>query len=189
MLIVPFNPDLSSPLYEQIYEQIKKDIRAGILSPDTKLPSSRTFAEQLNVSRSTVNSAYEQLLSEGYIYAREKSGYYVSDINTFRELQNAKEAPLFLAAAKEVLQEHPKRQFTFSPFAIDTENFPFNIWRRLTNTAINSLNAHTLALGSSQGDYSFRLAICSYLSKSRGVVCSPEQVLVGAGTDYLLMLL
>ena len=81
MLMIPLNSDISTPMYEQIYEYIKQDILHGILLKNTKLPSSRILAEQLNVSRSTVNSAYEQLLSEGYIYSKEKKGYYISDIH------------------------------------------------------------------------------------------------------------
>ena len=69
MLLIPLNAEISTPMYEQIYEYIKQDILHGNLAKDTKLPSSRTLAEQLNVSRSTINSAYEQLLSEGYIYS------------------------------------------------------------------------------------------------------------------------
>lgn len=186
MLMIPLNSEISTPMYEQIYEYIKQDILHGIFLKNTKLPSSRVLAEQLNVSRSTVNSAYEQLLSEGYIYSKEKKGYYISDVNRIQSFTNTD----FYQEKKEIpALEKEKKQYTFSPFSIDTENFPYNTWRKLTNTVISYLNADSLSLGDNQGDFSFRQAIWKYLTVSREIHCSPEQIIVGAGTDYLLMLL
>ena len=187
MLMIPLNSEISTPMYEQIYEYIKQDILHGVFLKNTKLPSSRILAEQLNVSRSTVNSAYEQLLSEGYIYSKEKKGYYISDI---LRLQSFTSTDHFYQEKKEIYTPiKEKKQYTFSPFSIDTENFPYNTWRKLTNTVISYLNADSLSLGDSQGDFSFRQAIWEYLTVSREIHCSPEQIIVGAGTDYLLMLL
>ena len=187
MLLIPLNSEIKTPMYEQIYEYIKQDILHGNFAKNTKLPSSRTLAEQLNVSRSTINSAYEQLLSEGYIYSKEKKGYYISDVKRLQSFTNTEHLynknELFSTFIKE------KKQYTFSPFSIDTENFPYNIWRKLTNNVISYLNAEALSLGDSRGDDSFRQAIWEYLTGSREIHCSKEQIIVGAGTDYLLMLL
>ncbi len=187
MLMIPLNSEISTPMYEQIYEYIKQDILHGTLLKNTKLPSSRTLADQLNISRSTVNSAYEQLLSEGYIYSEEKKGYYISDINQLQHFTNTEhllqEDETFSMIAKKT------KNYTFSPFAIDMENFPYSIWRKLTNNVISYLNSDSLSLGDNRGDASFRQAIWEYLTGSREINCSPEQIIVGAGTDYLLMLL
>ncbi len=185
MILIPLQPDAATPLYEQIYQNIKKKITDGTLACNTKLPSSRALAEQLFISRSTVNSAYEQLLSEGYIYAKEKSGYFVADISysTTIELCSNPIEPDSLCV------ESPKAPYSFSPFAIDTELFPYTVWRKLMNEAVGSLNAQTLSLGDPIGDFEFRTAISEYLAQSRGVRCTPDQILIGAGTDYLLMLL
>ena len=194
MLMIPLNPDITTPMYEQIYEYIKKEIVSGTLERDTKLPSSRTFAEQLAISRSTINSAYEQLLSEGYIYSKEKSGFFVSDIKSMGTLSQKtyKDTSRFQQEFKEAQNTIPvkhKKHYTFSPFAIDTESFPYSTWRKLMNNAITDMNADALSLGDARGDLAFRKAIAGYLSQARGVHCSPEQIIVGAGTDYLLMLL
>ena len=187
MLLIPLNSEISTPMYEQIYEYIKQEILHGTLLKNTKLPSSRTLAEQLNISRSTVNSAYEQLLSEGYIYSKEKKGYYISNVNRLQSFTSTEHSlqkkELLVASKKE------KKSYTFSPFAIDMENFPYSIWRKLTNNVISYLNSNTLSLGDNQGDIAFRQAIWEYLIGSREIHCSPEQIIVGAGTDYLLMLL
>ncbi len=198
MLLIPLNQSSATPMYEQIYNYIKEEILSGSLAQNTKLPSSRLFAEQLNISRSTINGAYEQLLSEGYIYSKEKSGFYVADIRSMRNFTEKKTHPQKVEATDKTLHtcdstcvdsHDSRKEYTFSPFAIDTNSFPYAVWRKLTNNAINELNSDSLSLGSNQGDLSFRQAIAGYLSSARGVHCSPEQIIVGAGTDYLLMLL
>lgn len=185
MILIPLHPDSATPLYEQIYQDIKKRITDGSFACNTKLPSSRTLAEQLLVSRSTVNSAYEQLLSEGYIYAKEKSGYFVADV-LYSTAIECISSPIESYSSN---VESPEISYSFSPFAIDTELFPYTVWRRLMNEAVAGLNAQTLSLGEPMGDIEFRTAIAEYLTQSRGVRCTPEQILIGAGTDYLLMLL
>lgn len=185
MILIPLQTDAATPLYEQIYQNIKKKITDGSLTCNTKLPSSRSLAEQLLVSRSTVNSAYEQLLSEGYIYAKEKSGYFVADISYSTKIESY---------SNSIEQNSPRVEFrkpshSFSPFAIDTKLFPYTVWRKLMNEAVAGLNAQTLSLGEPMGDFEFRTAISEYLAQSRGVRCTPDQILIGAGTDYLLMLL
>lgn len=206
MLLIPLEQNSSTPYYEQIYQYIKKKISNGSLACGTKLPSSRALAEQLLVSRSTVNSAYEQLLSEGYIYTKEKSGCFVADIGTMSGVTDTpfKNNYAFASIADNSTQieqssklvdncrivfQNKKQSYTFSPFSMDTELFPYTVWRRLMNDAVGSLNAQTLLLGDPAGDFEFRSSIVEYLSQSRGVHCSPDQVIVGAGTDYLLMLL
>lgn len=185
MLLIPLQPNTATPLYEQIYQYIKHKITEGALARGTKLPSSRALAEQLLVSRSTVNGAYEQLLSEGYIYAREKSGYFVADVSCSTPIDYFSNA----VKSDSSSVEYKRTSYSFSPFAIDMDLFPYTIWRKLMNEAISNLNAQTLSLGDPAGDFEFRLAIADYLAQSRGVHCTPEQILIGAGTDYLLMLL
>lgn len=187
MLLISLNSEISTPMYEQIYEYIKQEILHGNLLTNTKLPSSRALSEQLNISRSTVNSAYEQLLSEGYIYSKEKKGYYISDVNRLQSFTSTEHSLQKKEMA--VVFKEEKKTYTFSPFSIDMENFPYTIWRKLTNNVISYLNSEALSLGDSRGDIAFRQAIWEYLMGAREIHCSPEQIIVGAGTDYLLMLL
>lgn len=198
MLMIPLSDESKTPLYEQIYQIIKEKIKSGSLVCGEKLPSSRILSEQLMISRSTVNSAYEQLLSEGYIYSLEKSGYFVADVGlmlpastSILQESTTNDHPLNLSvsniAAKPTAVE--QLSYSFSPFSLDMELFPHTIWRRFMNDAVNNLNPQTLMLGNPCGDSAFRTAIANYLSQSRGVNCSPDQIIVGAGTDYLLLLL
>ena len=180
-MFVPLNPESGIPMYEQIYEYIKHDILHGVLPQNTKLPSQRNLSKELSISRSTVNTAYEQLLSEGYIFSKEKSGFFVSDIRIMQSFPATDTLPTICPV--------DKKTYTFSPFSVDTDSFPYATWRKLTNNVIGSLSADALSLGDSNGDFIFRKAIADYLAQSRGVTCSPDQIIIGAGTDYLLMLL
>ena len=80
-LMIPLDTGSKKPLYEQIYDYIRRNITDGKISRGEKLPSTRLLAGNLQISRSTVESAYEQLLSEGYIESKRGSGYYVGDIS------------------------------------------------------------------------------------------------------------
>ena len=76
------DPGSPTPLYEQLYRCIKEDLLAGAIAGGEKLPSKRALAENLNVSRITVESAYQQLLTEGYLQSRPRSGYYAEVLET-----------------------------------------------------------------------------------------------------------
>lgn len=184
MLIIPLITGGSVPLYEQIYEFIKKEIRTGKLAVATKLPSTRSLSLNLQISRSTVELAYSQLISEGYIEARPKSGYYVLSIGDLVELPLEKHK-----VNKELVKKKDIAMFDFSPFSVDISEFPFATWRRLSNQCMNDMNQDLFLLGESQGDRSLRVAIARYLHSSRGVLLEASQIVIGAGTDYLIQLL
>lgn len=176
-------------LYEQIYEHIKSEIQAGKLLPGERLPSTRNLAEFMQISRSTVDFAYEQLLSEGYIEAKPYRGYYVCKIDELLQMQIRD-----YQAPTEKKSENRKEQsrtyaFDFSPNGIDMSGFPFGAWQRITKEVLCYDNNNLFALGQPQGDEDLRETICKYLHSSRGVNCFPEQIVIGAGNDYLLMLL
>lgn len=184
-LIVPFDSQLGRPLYEQIYEYIKDEIREARLEAGSRLPSTRVLAQNLKVSRSTTQMAYDQLLSEGYIEALPCKGYYVCKIE---ELVEVRQRPL---GAFEVEKEPAGREYEvdFSPRGIDLESFPFNTWRKLSRNTLVDDNKDMFDVGNPQGELSLRIAIGSYLHSARGVNCSPDQILIGAGSEYLLILL
>lgn len=184
MVTVHLNMESSVPMYEQIYESIKIQIKEGKLSPDTKLPSTRLLAENLGISRNTVDLAYAQLVSEGYLWTKAKSGYYVSHISLLTSIKGKKEAAL--PPKKE---DTHRFSYDFSPFTIDINSFPYNTWRKLSKEAMNEWNNHLFLLGDSQGDYQMRTAICEYVKSFRNVNCNENQIIIGAGADYLLQLL
>lgn len=174
-----------SCLYEQIYEHIKKEIREGKLLAGEKLPSARSLAEYLQVSRNTVDFAYEQLLSEGYIEARPYKGHFVCRVEDLYSLPKTPEATG--TAGRVIMQGKQKYPFDFSPNAIDMNAFPFSVWNRISRGVFAEQGIFTS--GSPQGEEELRITISRYLHSSRGVNCSPEQIIIGAGNDYLLMLL
>lgn len=174
------------PLYEQIYLAIKRDIEDGKISFGEKLPSTRLLATNLNVSRFTVDLAYDQLVSEGYIQARAGSGFFVCDLsNLFSGI--AKEQTPLETAVYQAGQKAPVH-IDFSPFAVDPVHFPYNIWKKRNREALDAAG-DLLVARETAGDRRLRETIATYLYRSRGVHCTPDQILVGAGNEYLLLLL
>ncbi len=181
-------------LYEQIYEHIRQEIKEGRLLGGERLPSTRSMAEYLQVSRSTVEYAYEQLLSEGYIEARPCKGYFVCEIEeglvdaafAQKRLSGEEQRQGTPASREDV---HQNIRYDFSPYAIDMSLFPYGVWKRITREVVSRENSEMFLQGEPQGDYELRCTIGRYLHSSRGVVCSPDQIIIGAGNDYLLLLL
>ncbi|MEJ8733500.1 MocR-like pyridoxine biosynthesis transcription factor PdxR [Mediterraneibacter sp. ICN-202921] len=183
-LTIHLQPDTGIPLYEQIYAYIKQDIQGGRLKSGERLPSTRQLCQYLEISRSTVELAYEQLLSEGYVEARPCKGYFVSEIEGLYSLKRPVKT-----IEEEVKHKEKKYRYDFTPNGVDLKSFPHNVWRKLSRESLGDDQAEMFRLGDPQGEYGLRNAISSYLHQARGVNCQPEQIIVGAGNDYLLMLL
>jgi len=185
-LMIPLNTRSGVPMYEQIYSYMKEEIRKGNLKAATRLPSTRVLAENLKVSRSTTQMAYEQLVSEGYIETVPCKGYYVTRIEELVEVKQAAGED-FRAGLEAAPQE--RYQVDFSPRGIDLNHFPYNAWRKVTKNTLVDDNKELFLTGNPQGEAALREAIRGYLHSARGVNCSQEQIIVGAGSEYLLMLL
>lgn len=173
-------------LYEQIYGHIREEIRKGNLLQDERLPSARFLSDYLQVSRTTVDMAYGQLVAEGYLTAKPKSGYFVADV---RELYNTGAADTQGKTEPAHEAEALDQRYDFSPTAIDMSQFPYATWKKITKNIMVDARSHMFALGEPQGDLELRRTVCRYLHGSRGVNCDPEQIIVGAGNDFLLLLL
>lgn len=194
-------------LYEQIYEHVKREIRDGKLLTGERLPSTRSLAEYLQVARSTVDYAYGQLLDEGYIESRPCRGFFVCPLDVLQQLEpglqggegeaccreegNAGAMPpeTFDTAPRERLNGSRALACDFSPYEIDMTDFPFSVWKKITKNILTDANSDLFSRGEPQGDQELRRTISRYLHSSRGVNCEPEQVIIGAGNDYLLLLL
>lgn len=171
----------STPLYHYLYECIKSDILSGTLVAGEKLPSKRSFAQHLRVSVMTVENAYAQLVAEGYIRPVEKSGYYVNPIETM---------PTSGAQLPE-LTETGRAQAFFLDFKtnhICKENFPHATLSRLMREALSEKTGLIDPL-QYNGLAELRHAIASYLLAFRGIRVSPEQIVIGAGTELLYTLI
>ena len=167
------------PLYEALYRCIRADILAGSLTPGQKLPSKRALAQNLEVSKITVEGAYNQLLSEGYIRAQEKVGYFVENIpQSFPHHAN-------IIPDTSTEAESPLLDLTGS----GTEKFPFSVWSRLQREVMLDYGEKLLLPLPNQGITELRQAIAAHLYAFRSMHVDPENILIGAGTDFLYNLL
>ncbi|MFQ9680528.1 MAG: PLP-dependent aminotransferase family protein [Ruthenibacterium lactatiformans] len=163
-----------APLYRQLYRHIVEEIASGGLAAGEKLPSKRRLAADLRVSVSTVETAYQMLVAEGYIAARAKSGFTVCRIEKL-------DAPVRPAPAAPPEPPAKRWAYDFGTGSVDTALFPFKTWARIQRETVTA-HPELLNHGSRQGDASLRAAIAKYLHAYRGVVCA-EQIVVGAGID------
>lgn len=169
------------PMYRQLYRYITGEIASGALAAGERLPSKRRLAADLAVSVSTVETAYQMLAAEGYVTARPRSGFVVCRIERLR-------LPERPAPAAPPEPETPHWRYDFGTGSVDTSLFPFKTWARIQRETVTA-HPELLNHGPRQGDEALRAAIVKYLHAYRGVVCTPEQVVVGAGIEYLTAML
>ena len=165
------------PLYEALYRCIRSDILSGRLEPGEKLPSKRALATHLEISKITVEGAYDQLLAEGYIRSREKIGYFVEAVERIRPETIVPQEP----AAPQV--------WDVDLTANGSTDFPFSVWSRLQREVLLDLQERLLLPMPNQGVWELRCAIAEHLAGFRGLQVRPENILIGAGTDFLYNLL
>ncbi|MDH8002235.1 PLP-dependent aminotransferase family protein [Bacillus cereus] len=185
MLELTPNLNLNSKkaLYVQLYEYIKKEIKDGTISAFTKLPAKRKLADYLQVSKNTIEAAYEQLLAEGYIESISRKGYFVCKFEQMMDVEGSE------AEVEEIPFREGNYTFDFTQTGVDTNTFPFTTYRKLINDVWQPHNNDLLFLGHPQGELSLREEIANYLYESRGVRCSASQIVLGAGTQILVKLL
>ena len=184
MLTYDFSNRGSTSLYEYLYRCIKKDILDGKIKAKEKLPSKRSLAQHLKISIVTIENAYAQLISEGYIYSVEKKGYFVSSLE--------EQIPLAQLPKREASILDTKKVDYFMDFrtnSIHASNFPFSTWLKLMREVLSEHNEELLMAPPYNGVAKLRNAIADYLYSFRGINVSPDQIIVGAGTEYLYGLL
>uniref|UniRef100_UPI0025EE1543 MocR-like pyridoxine biosynthesis transcription factor PdxR n=1 Tax=Treponema sp. TaxID=166 RepID=UPI0025EE1543 len=177
--------DIDKPLYQHLYECIRNDITCGKLKSNEKMPSKRSLAENLGVSTITVENAYDQLISEGYMYALPKRGYFISDIS------GLKISPLLVSKKLNIVKEKNIQdiKFSFSSNHTESSDFPFSVWAKLMRQTISLREKELLTQSPCEGVAELRQAIAGHLYSFRGMNVDPDQVIVGAGTEYLYSLL
>ena len=167
------------PLYEALYRCIREDILSGKLSPGEKLPSKRALAAHLEVSKVTVEGAYSQLLAEGYLRSQEKVGYFVEATGHVRPAPHISPPP-----------QPPAHSWDLDLTAnAPATGFPFSVWMRLQRQVMLDYGDRLLTPLPPQGYPELRSAIADHLLQFRGVRVDPENILIGAGTDFLYNLL
>lgn len=174
------------PLYVQLYEHIKLDIMNGTLHTGTKLPSIRNLAQHLHVSRNTVESAYQQLLAEGYIISKPKSGMYVNKLELDIIRRKTPPSPDFYETPSPTPSVNV---IDFEYGSVDMSAFPMKQWKKYSNQAYKQEMKESTSYSHHKGEYFLRQEIAAYLYQARGVYCSPEQIIITSGTQHSLNLL
>lgn len=176
-IILELNNNSSTPLYVQLYQSIKSDITTGAIKAGERLPSLRSLSQSLGISITTVQLAYNQLLVEGYTVSRPQSGYYVSQ--TFHA------GPGFSSSADISIAKNFSADKDDSPYIHDSCCFDFNKWKKCSSAVFNQYANRLLYESDPQGEKILRSEISKYLYSSRGVKCSPKQIVIGAGTQQI----
>lgn len=166
--------------YYTLYTRIRDDITAGRYATGEKLPAKRALAADLGVSVVTVQLAYEQLLAEGYILSRERSGYYVEKIDV---RPHSGEAP----EPRRGEQTSPNSQYVldFVKGSTPAELFPFSVWAKLMRRVILDCGEQLMERVPCAGDGVLKEEISRYLYRSRGITAPPDRIVIGAGAEYL----
>ncbi|NDO49191.1 PLP-dependent aminotransferase family protein [Lachnospiraceae bacterium MD335] len=166
--------------YLQVYDYYKELITAGRLVDGTKMPSIRRCAQQLGLSRTTIETAYLCLAADGYIISRPQSGYYVTGRAVHKTVdgtaQDSRANPMQTI------------RYNFTSNNVDADSFDFNLWRRYIKSTLRQ-DGRMLTYGEPQGEYELREVICKYVINKRNAVCSPENIVIGAGSQALMNIL
>ena len=177
--MIALDPKGRRPLYEQLYRELEEEILAGQYQPGQTLPGRRTMAERLGVSVNTVDTAYQMLAAAGIVESAERRGFIVQDTGGMLHVYHPP------ATGMPAGTERRTGMTDLSTGSIDTGLFPVRQWGRIQRELLYH-NQELWQRGDMQGDLNLREQIAAYLSASRGVECTPEQIVVGAGIEYLL---
>ncbi|WBB29323.1 PLP-dependent aminotransferase family protein [Parvimonas micra] len=164
-------------LYIQIYEYFKNEIINGTYKAHSKLPSKRNLAKEYKISLNTVDNAYSKLLEEGFIYSKERQGFFVSDVG---ELYVLDSKPI------NITKEEENIEYDFSYSGV-SEEFPYKIFKKISSNIFD--NKDILEKVDYQGYLPLRTQISEYLDKSRGFKAEPSQIVISSGSEYLFQII
>lgn len=164
-------------LYMQIYEYFKNEIINGTYKANTKLPSKRNLAKEYKISLNTVDNAYSKLLEEGFIYSKERQGFFVSDVGELYVLNNK---PVH------IVKEEENIEYDFSYSGVSDE-FPYKVFKKISSNIFD--NKDILEKVDYQGYLPLRTQISEYLDKSRGFKAEPSQIVISSGSEYLFQII
>src|SRR6185436_8644210 len=184
----------TTSLYRQLYDHLRNAILSGRLAPGTRLPSTRELASELNIARNTVLNTFEQLYAESYLERRVGDGTYVSHqlpddllrVNNQQSTQTHRKranAASFMAVSV-ANYSGPPRPFRTGTPAFDA--FPYKLWGRLLAQRWSNSAGEMLQYSDSAGYLPLRKAIAAYISTTRGVRCTPEQLIITSGSQHAL---
>jgi len=176
-------------LYIKTYSYYRQLIEEGKFVEGDRMPSLRECCKELNVSKTTAESAYFQLVADGYIVSRLRSGYYVS--GTHDSSLNKNQQAAKTGVSSDLNKNESKEtgvSYDFSKIGEDPEYFCFSLWQRYMKSALRYTDT-LMSYGDSQGELELREEIASYVRKNRNIYCTANDVVIGASTQSLLMIL
>ncbi|MBR1225163.1 PLP-dependent aminotransferase family protein [Bradyrhizobium sp. AUGA SZCCT0176] len=192
------DPNTGVSLQAQLIEQIKASIMSGRFRPGERLPGTRALSEQIGISRNTVLLSYESLVAQGYVETREGAGTYVSQVSPEQhqfvgEAKVSGSAKRSVALRARVMTAHASARseivsprFDFELESNDPDLFPRNVWRRLTTRHMQSSHFNLTDNGAPNGSRHLREVLSRYLAASRGIMASPDQIVIVTGIQQAL---
>lgn len=168
-----------TPLYQYLYQHIRDDIESGRIAAHEQLPSKRALAAHLHTSVITVQNAYQQLLIEGYLYSKEKVGYFAEDLHRRPRAQSGADVPYSIGSTEHAYFAD------FSSNKVQTSLFPTTALRKLVREAMSLDDPALYNTIPYNGAAVLRRSIADYLQRFKGMQVSPEQIVIGCGTEYL----
>lgn len=180
------------PMYRQLYLQLRELVLSGRLPASSRLPGIRELADMLGIARNTVEAAYRQLSVEGLVHAKRGVGYTVAEIDldalgSYGQSQEDKARGYLEKVEPNYVCEGDDCQYSFTYGNRLVEEMPFDLWRMLTNEALSQHSDRNAAIYTDPfGLPGLREQLAEYLKRSRGIVCSPEQIVLQPGTQPAL---
>lgn len=181
MITFYYDESKDMPLYEQLYQYLKEAIEKNELHANEKLPSKRKLAQHLKISITTIETAYLQLLAEGYIKSKAKVGYFVLPNLNFPKKRKTK---INIKAKQKMIYD-----FDFKTNMVDSKNFPYQQFAKIERDTILDRLENSINEVDYFGLYSLREKIADILFAYRGIEAIPEQIVVGSGSEHLISLL
>lgn len=178
----PMDKTQKMPLYLQLYRNLRKNIREGKLEAGSRLPAIREMKEITDLSRTTVENAYQQLMMEGYIESHHKVGYFVLPLEIA-------EPPGPKIQAREEAEGYGKKTPVMENLGVDPTSFDFGLWRKLHAQILREQSDALIRSGDVTGEMALKIQLREQLRRDRGVDCKPEQIVIGAGVQVLLGML
>ena len=195
------NRSSSAPIYRQIEDFLRQMILDGALLPSQKLPSTRELALELGVSRITIKSVYEQLISEGYVQGKTGAGTFVSEgldgetpvvpsVDTIRKdyfdgnFSKTAEHISFSQASARYGSILP-----FRPGVPALDKFPVKRWNKYLSRATTKSDIANFSYGDLLGSEKLRASIARHLADSRGMKVDPKQILITSGAQQAFVLI
>ena len=184
MLWISVDKTSRVPMIRQLYSQIREAILSGKLQPETRLPSSRDLAGQLQVSRNVVLEAFDLLHAEGFLQSRRGAGTFVAKGASFTTSPDAVTPP----KVDEVTMGYDCQEgvINFRAGTPDLKLFPKNLWQKMIKKVFSEPLEETLVYGHPEGREELRQAICDYVVTQREVLCHPDQIVITAGTTQAI---